>query len=116
MPPSIPMPSINQVAFSGRLMQAPEARQTENNRFRITFLVAVNIPYKDEQGNWQQEITGVPVLVWDRLAEVVVKRLAKGTAVFITGRLHSTETALGVTARHIQFLPAEPPSNRKDAP
>ena len=103
MPPSR-MPSINQVALSGRLMQDPEARQTENGRFRLTFSVAVNRPYKDEQGNWQQETTSVPVLAWDQLAEYGLDRLTKGAAVFITGRLHSPGTELGVTARHIQFL------------
>ena len=106
MPPSR-MPSINQVALSGTLTQDPEARQTENNRFRITFPVAVNHHYKDEHGNWQQEITSVPVRATDKLADFALERLAKGTAVFITGQLHSTGTALGVTARHIQFLDQE---------
>ena len=102
--PQSRMPSINQVALSGTLTQDPEARQTENSQFHITFPVAVNRPYKDEQGNWQQESTSVPVCAADQLAEFAAERLAKGTAVFVTGRLNSNGTALGVTARHIQFL------------
>lgn len=108
------MPSINQVALTGTLTQDPEARQTENKRFRIRFTLSAD--RNEKQRNGQPYLTSVPVLAWDQLAEYAAERLAKGTAVFITGHLHSTGTALGVTARHIQFLPTEPPSNRKDHP
>ncbi len=101
------MPSINQVALSGRLMQDPEARQTDDGRLLITFTVGVNLNYVDKQGSWQKEITAVPVCASDKLAELAVERLAQGTAVFITGRLKSRGAALEVAARHIQFLDPE---------
>jgi single stranded DNA-binding protein len=107
--PELRMPSINQVALTGTLTQDPEARQTETGQFRLTFPIEVNRPYKDEQGNWQQETTVVPVCAFDKLAELAADRLAQGKAVFITGRLKSRGTGLEVVARHIQFLPVETP-------
>jgi len=105
--PEFRMPSINQVALSGTLVQNPEARPTETGCLLITFAVAVNLPYTDKQGNGQQEITAVPVCASDKLAAYAAERLVQGTAVFITGRLQSRGTALEVIARHIQFLDQE---------
>ncbi len=105
--PEFRMPSINQVALSGTLVQDPETRPTDDGRFLITFPVAITLNYTDKQGNWQKETTAVPVCAFDELAELVAKRLHQGTAVFVTGRLHSNGTALEVVARHIQFLNQE---------
>ena len=106
------MPQINQAAVSGRLIQDPEAKQTETNQFFATFTVAVYRSYRDQQGNWQNDTVFVPVLVWDKLAELMAERLHKGKAVFITGRLKSrpceasnnSSTELEVVARNIQIL------------
>ena len=102
--PQSRMPQINQVALSGRLTRDPEAQPTETDRFRATFTMALNRNYTDPQGNWQKDTTDVPVWVQGKLAEITIERLRKSQSVFITGRLESRETALGVTARHIQFL------------
>lgn len=101
------MPSINQVALSGRLMQNPEARQTDDGGFFLTFTVAVDRPYTDTSGNWQHEITTVPICASGKLAAYAAERLVPGTAVFVTGRLRSSGAGLEVVARHIQFLNQE---------
>ena len=124
--PELRMPSINQVAISGRITQDPQARQTETSPFHIAFSVAVDRPYRDAEGIWQKETTTVPVRVVDKLAEYAAERLYKGTAVFLTGRLsvsggaNTRGTALEVTARHIQFLnqeeKAEPKKDKEQEP
>jgi len=96
------MPPINQVALTGNLAQDPESGQTKNKRFRVRFTLSAH--RNNKPGNGQPYLTSVSVLVWDQLAEFALERLAQGTAVFITGHLHSSGTALGVTARHIQCL------------
>ena len=109
------MPQINQAAVSGRLTQDPEAKQTEAGQFFATFTVAVDRSYRDKQGNWENDTAFVPVLVWDKLAEIMAERLHKGIAVFITGRLKSkpceasshSRTELEVVARNIQILDQE---------
>ena len=109
-------PQINQVAVSGRLTQDPESRITESGKLRVTFNVAANFNYRDKQGEWQQDTTFVPVVIWDKLAEIMAEKLKKGSAVFLTGRLRSgtfktsngNRTILEVVARNIQFLDKKP--------
>ena len=105
--PEFRMPSINQVALSGRVTHSPEARQPEIGLFHLTFSVAVERPYTDSSGIWQKETTTVPVRASGKLAEYTAERLHKGKAVFLTGRLTTRGTVLEVAARHIQFLDQE---------
>jgi single-strand DNA-binding protein len=110
------MPNINQVGLSGRLCQDPESRISENGKLRVTFSIAVNFNYRDSLGEWKQDATFVPVVVWDKLAEAVSEHLRKGSGVFLTGRLRSrtfetgegSRTILEVVARNIQFLDKKP--------
>ena len=105
-------PEINQVALCGRLTADPEARVTEEGKFRLTFNVAVNLRYRDRNNNWKQDTTFVPVSIWNRSAEYAAEKLHKGSGVFLTGRLrsrtfetsHGNRTVLEVVARHIQCL------------
>ena len=99
--PEFRMPSINQVALSGRIIQA------DADEVQIAFTVAVDRPYRDAEGIWQKEITTVPVRVSGKLAEYATERLSQGKAVFLTGRLNSRGAGLEVIARHIQFLDQE---------
>jgi len=105
--PEFRMPSINQVALSGRVTHGPEAWQSETGLFHLTFSVAVDRPYTDPSGIWQKETTTVPVRASGKLAEYVAERLQRGKAVFLTGRLTTRGTVLEVVARHIQFLDQE---------
>ena len=105
-------PAINQVAISGKLSAEPEFRQPEADTTRCLFQVAVNRPYRDDNDEWQQETSFVPVSVQGKLAEMTVERLTKGSSIFLTGRLASRpidgpdgkRVVLEVFARHIQFL------------
>lgn len=105
-------PEINQVGLSGRLTQDPELRMTETGKLRVTFTLASNLNYKDRNGEWQQDTTFIPVVVWDKLAEAVAHHLHRGSGIFLTGRLKprmletsdGNRTILEVVARNIQFL------------
>jgi len=105
-------PQINQVAVSGIVVNEPEFRQLETGKARVKFSIAANRPYRDDEGEWQEETTFVPVVAWDKLAEYVAPRFQKGSGVFVTGRLKSkkfeagsgSRTVLEVVARCVQFL------------
>lgn len=103
------MPSINQVALSGRVNQDPQSLQPEpeTGPFQITFNVAVDRPYRDAEGTWQKETTTVPIRASGKLAQYTAERLSQGKAVFLTGRMNTRGTVLEVLARHIQFLDQE---------
>ena len=83
------MPTINQVAVSGRLVQDPEYRITESGVARLSARLAVNRNFRDRDGEWQTEASFFNFVVWQKLAELFADRLHKGTPVFISGRLRS---------------------------
>lgn len=83
------MPTINQIALSGRLAQDPEFRLTENGVARLSARLAVNRSYRQRNGEWQEESSFFNIVLWQKMAEYYADRIRKGTAVFIAGRLRS---------------------------
>jgi single-strand DNA-binding protein len=105
--------SINKVLLSGRLTRDPELRYTPSGVAVMTFSLALNRRYKDQSGEWKDEVSYVNVVVWQRQAELASEYLKKGSAVFVEGRLQSRswETSEGqkrsvleVKAERLQFL------------
>jgi len=105
--------SINRVLLSGRLTRDPELRYTPSGVAVMTFSLALNRRYKDQSGEWKEEVSFVSVVVWQRQAELASEYLKKGSAVFVEGRLQSRswETSEGqkrsvleVRAERLQFL------------
>ncbi len=105
--------SINKVLLSGRLTRDPELRYTPSGVAVITFSLALNRRYKDQSGEWKEEVSFVNVVAWQRQAELASEFLKKGSAVFVEGRLQSRswETSEGskrsvieVRAERLQFL------------
>jgi single-strand DNA-binding protein len=105
--------SINKVLLSGRLTRDPELRYTPSGVAVMTFSLALNRRYKDQSGEWKDEVSYVNVVAWQRQAELASEYLKKGSAVFVEGRLQSRswETSEGqkrsvleVRAERLQFL------------
>jgi len=105
--------SINRVLLSGRLTRDPELRYTPSGVAVMTFSLALNRRYKDQSGEWKEEVSFVNVVAWQRQAELASEYLKKGSAIFVEGRLQSRswETSEGqkrsvleVRAERLQFL------------
>jgi single-strand DNA-binding protein len=105
--------SINKVLLSGRLTRDPELRYTPSGVAVLTFSLALNRRYKDQSGEWKEEVSFVNVVAWQRQAELASEYLKKGSAVYVEGRLQSRswETSEGskrsvleVRAERLQFL------------
>jgi single-strand DNA-binding protein len=105
--------AINRVLLSGRLTRDPELRYTPSGVAVMTFSLALNRRYKDQSGEWKEEVSFVNVVAWQRQAELASEYLKKGSAVFVEGRLQSRswETSEGqkrsileVRAERLQFL------------
>ena len=114
--PTLRMPNINQVAISGRLTAAADLRFMDNGSARCRARVAVNRSYRDRKDEWQEETSFFDVVLWNKTAETLCKRLTCGTAVFITGRLQShswrdhndkMQTQVVIQVRNLQVLDAE---------
>jgi single-strand DNA-binding protein len=83
------MPHINQVVLTGRLVQDPEVHANGNGTARLNARLAVNRPFRDRDGVWQEETSFFNIVAWSKLAEYGAERLHKGAPVFVTGRLRS---------------------------
>ena len=107
------LPEQNSVTLVGRLTRDPEVRFTAKGQSVCRFDLAVNRRYKDATGNWQDEASFVPVVVWGDAAARCGERLKKGLPAHVDGRLQSRtwetkegqkRTTLEVVARRVQFL------------
>lgn len=80
---------MNQVVLVGRLARDPEVRYTKTGKAVATFTVAVsrNMPMAQRDLNEKDPADFIPVVAWDRLAEMCGNNLAKGSRVFVEGRL-----------------------------
>jgi single-strand DNA-binding protein len=107
------LPEQNNVTLVGRLTHDPEVRFTAKGQTVTRFSVAVNRRFKDTSGNWQDNASFVPVVVWGDAATRCGERLKKGSPVHVEGRLQSRSwetkegqkrNSLDVIARRVQFL------------
>ena len=105
--------SLNKVLLIGNLTRDPELRYVPSGTAVATFTLAVNRVYKGQDGEKKEEASFIRVVVWGRRAEVCGEYLAKGSPVFVEGRIQSRnwETQDGqkrstveVIADNVQFL------------
>lgn len=105
--------AMNKVILIGNLTADPDLQYTQNGTARAKFSIAINRKYKDSSGEWNEDVTFVPITTWGSLAENCANYLSKGRSAAIEGRLRisSFETKEGdkkkmteVVAQNVQFL------------
>lgn len=74
---------MNKVILVGRLTQDPEIRYTQTGKAVASFTLAVNRFVS--QG--KNEADFIPIVVWDKLAEVCGNNITKGQKILVEGRL-----------------------------
>ena len=128
MPTTLRLVQLNNVQLVGRLTRDPELRFTTSGAPVCRFDLAVNRRYKDKSGEWKDDTSFVPVVVWREAGQRCGEKLKKGSPVYVEGRLKSKnwETKDGqkrsgheVDAMRVQFLEkaeAGAPSSDEDAP
>ena len=105
------MRGYNNVQVIGNLVRDPEGIQRGHNE-GARFTVAANRQWKDRDGNKQEDVDFIPVVVWGNLAGPCLQYLNKGSSVFVTGRLKigsyekdgEKKLSVQVIAGHLQFL------------
>lgn len=107
------MPDINNVIMAGNLTSDPSFRKTTNGTPVANFYIASNRRFKDNSGQWRENVCYVGVVAWYKLAESCHENLKKGSAVLVDGELQSrtwknedgtTKNVVEIKARRIQFL------------
>ena len=76
---------INNIVLVGRTTKAIELKQNKNGTNYVQFTLAVNRPYKDEQG--QQQADFITCVAWNKTAETIANYVLKGMMIGIEGRL-----------------------------
>ncbi|MBQ2113510.1 MAG: single-stranded DNA-binding protein, partial [Selenomonadales bacterium] len=71
---------MNHVTLMGRLTADPEIRYTQSGKAVASFTLAVNRGRSDATDF-------IPVVAWEKLAEIIGNNLSKGRRTLIEGRL-----------------------------
>lgn len=109
------MASFNRAMLIGNLTRDPEVKTIPSGMNVADLRLAVNDDYKDKNGQVVKRVCYVDVTVWDKQAETCKKYLAKGSTVYVEGRLKLDEwttpegqkrSKLRVSADRVQFLGA----------
>ena len=90
--------NLNKAMLIGRLTRDPEMRYTPSGISKVTFGVAVNRSWRNQQSQeWEEQTSFFNVVAWRQLAENVGASLTKGSRVVVSGRLEqrSWETEAG---------------------
>jgi len=112
------MPDINTVLIAGNLTCDPSFRKTTNGTPVANFYVASNRKFKDNTGQWRENVCYVGVVAWYKLAESCYENLKRGSAIIVDGELQSrswrnndgtSRNVVEIKARRIQFLNRKPP-------
>lgn len=97
----------------GNITRDPELRYVPSGTAVTTFDLAVNRVYMTQSGEKKEDTSFIRIVVWGRRAEVCAEYLAKGSPVFVEGRLRSRSwetqdgqkrSTIEVIANNVQFL------------
>ncbi len=76
---------INNIVLVGRTTKTIELKQNKNGTPYVQFTLAVNRPYKEEQGGQQADF--ITCVAWNKTAETLFNYVSKGTMIGVEGRL-----------------------------
>lgn len=79
--------SLNKVLLIGNLTREPEMRYTTGGTPVVTFGLATNKSWKDQNGDVKEIAEFHNIVAWNKMAEICQQLLAKGMKVYIEGSL-----------------------------
>lgn len=80
---------VNKAILIGNLGADPEVRTTQSGQTVATFNVATSERWKDRQGSLQERTEWHRIVAWSPLAEIAQQYLAKGSQVYVEGRIQN---------------------------
>lgn len=76
---------MNKTVLMGRIVKDIEVRYTNNEKCVAQFVLAVDRPFTNQQG--QKEADFIPCVVWGKQAELIGSSCAKGHRLLVEGRI-----------------------------
>lgn len=83
------MNSLNKVQLIGNMTRDPELKQTPNGTAVVSFSIATNRVWKDQNGEKQEQVEFHNIVAWARLAEIISEYCHKGKKVYVEGYLQT---------------------------
>jgi single-strand DNA-binding protein len=99
---------MNSVSLIGRLTRDPEQRYTNGGKAVANFSIAVDDGYGENKTT-----SFIPIVAWEKTAELAKQYLAKGSQVAVSGQLRqrsyedrngNKQTVTEIVARQLDFL------------
>lgn len=81
--------SVNKVILVGNLGQDPEVRTTPSGQMVSTFSLATSETFNNRENERQERTEWHRIVAWGKLAELTQRFLAKGSKVYIEGKIQS---------------------------
>ena len=107
---------MNRVILVGRLARDPEVRYTQAGKAVASFSLAVSRRFS-RASDQQNTADFIPIVAWEKLAEIVGNNLVKGSQVLVEGRMQvrnydaqdgSKRYVTEVVAQDIEFMGSKP--------
>lgn len=104
---------MNKVILAGRLAKDPDKRYTTSGKAVTSFNLAVNRRFNRNAADQQQTADFIPIVAWEKLAEICGDNLIKGSQVLVEGRMQvrsyeaqdgSKRYVTEVVANEIEFM------------
>ncbi len=105
---------MNKVMLIGRLTRDPELRTTTSGKTVTSFTIAVDRRFARRDGNDGQPTADfIPIITWNKLAEICGNHLTKGRRISVEGRMQvrtydaqdgSKRYVTEVVADEVEFL------------
>lgn len=116
---------MNKVILIGRLARDPEVRYTQTGKAVARMTIAVDRRFARNGGENQQTADFIPLVAWEKLAEICGNNLKKGSQISVEGRMQvraydaqdgSKRYATEVVVNEIEFLGSKPQGAGAPAP
>ena len=107
---------MNKVILVGRLARDPEVRYTQSGKAVASFSLAVSRRFS-RNSDQQNTADFIPIVAWEKLAEICGNNLIKGSQVLVEGRMQvrnydaqdgSKRYVTEVVAQDIEFMGSKP--------
>lgn len=82
--------SLNKVMLIGNIATDIKAMDFNGNRC-VSFRMAMNEKFTDKAGQLQEKVEYIGVTAWRKTAEIIEKFCAKGSQLFVEGKLQTRE-------------------------
>lgn len=81
--------NLNKAFIIGNLTSDPELKTLPSGTSVVSFGVATNRAWKDQQGQKKEEVQFHNIVAFGKQAEVIHQYLKKGSSIFIEGRIQT---------------------------